>query len=97
MSRRPFTARVLLLLAAASLALAFVVLLTGGFRVYVFDVPLSTRGTFRPLVAALSLAAAALLVDPALRRRLWAPVEALVRLPVIRRRAAPAITIVVAG
>ena len=97
MTRRSFTARVLLLLAAASLALAVVVLLTGGFRVYVFDVPLSTRGTFRPLVAALSLAAAALLTDPALRRRLQASIDAVLRLPLIRRRAAPVMTIAAAG
>jgi hypothetical protein len=97
LSQRSFTARVLLLIAAASLALALVVMLTGGFRVYVFGVPLSTRGTFRPLVAAVSLAAAALLLDAALRRRLSASVGALVRLPVIRRRAAPMMAVAAAG
>lgn len=67
--RRAF-ARFLLLVAALSAALALWALLTGGFRVYVFGMPLSVRGELRPALVAIVCAIAALALDVALRRRI---------------------------
>lgn len=69
--RRRALASILAGLALIAAALAVWAQATGGFRTYVFGVPLSVRGTLRPTLAALAFGAAALHLVGAWRWRVW--------------------------
>ena len=70
-ARRRRAAQLLATLALVAAALAVWAQFTGGFRTYVFGIPLSVRGASRPALLALLLGIAALHLLDAWRWRLW--------------------------
>jgi hypothetical protein len=76
-------ARVLLVLAAVAAALSVWAFFTGGFRVRVFNVPLSVRGADRAAFVALACAIIGTFLHDGLQQRLWKAAAVANRVPIL--------------